>query len=147
VVERGGELLGVAAVAHVHADDVGAGLPELVGVADDVLGLRGAFEPVDDDGGGAGGADLERLPVAVAEDLAVDLVLGGGGDFDEDGFGRREAVFAGQIVAGYGLEVAVREEAAGAELGVGEASVGEVGGKHYFFTAVWVWSAVRRLVA
>ena len=37
VVEGGGEVLGAAAVAHVHADDVGAGEPELVGVADDVL--------------------------------------------------------------------------------------------------------------
>ena len=56
VIEGGGEVLGVAAVAHVHADDVCTGTPELVGVADDVLGVGGAFEAVDDDGGGAGGA-------------------------------------------------------------------------------------------
>ena len=40
VIEGGGEVLGAAAVAHVHADDVAAGAPELVGVADDVLRVR-----------------------------------------------------------------------------------------------------------
>ena len=39
VVEGGGEVLGAAAVAHVHADDAAAGAPEFVGVADDVLGV------------------------------------------------------------------------------------------------------------
>ena len=38
VVERRRERVSrAAAVAHVHADDVAAGAPELVGVADDVL--------------------------------------------------------------------------------------------------------------
>ena len=116
VVEGGGEGFGAAAVAHVHADDVRAALPELVCVADDVLRVGGAFEAVDDDGGGAGGADIFGLPVAVAEDLAGDLAGGGGRDFDELLFGGREGVGAGEIVAGDGLQVAVGEIAAGLEV-------------------------------
>ncbi len=104
VVEGWGEVLGAAAVAHVHADDVAAGEPELVGVADDVLRVGGAFETVDDDGGRAGGAARDELPVAVAEDLAGHLIVGRGGDFDQLGFGWREVVFAGEIVAEDGLE-------------------------------------------
>jgi len=52
VVERRRELCGFVLVApaipHVHADDVEACGPEFVGVADDVLRLRGAFEAVKD---------------------------------------------------------------------------------------------------
>ena len=62
-----------------------AGAPHLVGVADDVLRLRRAFEAVQHDDGEALGAHRLGLPVAVAEDLARDLIVGGGGDFDELG--------------------------------------------------------------
>ena len=62
------------------------------------------------------GADLFRLPVAVAEDLAGDLAGGGGRDFDELLFGGRESVGAREIVAGDGLQVAVGEIAAGVEV-------------------------------
>ena len=62
---------------------------------------------MDDDGGGTGGADVGGLPVAVAEDLAGDLVFGGGRDFDELGLGRREMIVAGQVVAEDGLQMAV----------------------------------------
>ena len=72
-----------AAVAHVHADDVAAGEPELVGVADDVLGLGGAFEAVEDDRGGAGGTVREGLPITLAEDLGGDLRAVRGRDLDE----------------------------------------------------------------
>lgn len=140
VIEGGGEVFGSAAVAHVHADGVGSGEPELVGVADDVLGVGGAFEAVKQDGGGPFGADLQGLPVAVAEDLAADLVVGRGGDLDQDGLWRRELVLARKVVAEDGLEVAVLEEAAGAE---GR----EVLGGHYSFPAGCVRSAVRRLAA
>jgi hypothetical protein len=129
VVEGGGEIFGAAAVAHIHADDVAAGVPELVGVADDVLRAGGAFEAVDDDGCRARGADNGGLPVAVAEDLAGHLVVGGRGDFDELGFGRREVVFAGEIVAEDGLEMAVGEEAAGLEVGFEDVLL-EDGGHH-----------------
>ncbi len=120
VIEGGGECLGAAAVAHIHADDVAAGEPEFVGVADDVLRTGGAFEAVDDDGGGARGADVGGLPVAVTEDLAGHLIVGGRGDFDELVFGGRKVVFAGEIVADDGLEVAIGEEAAGLEIGFEE---------------------------
>ncbi len=115
VVERGREGFGAAAVAHVHADDVEAGAPHLVGVADDVLRLRRAFEAVEDDDGEARGADLLGLPVAVAEDLAGDLVARGGGDFDELGGEGRQVVAAAEIVAEDGLEMAVREPGARVE--------------------------------
>ena len=74
VVERRRKGLGAAAVAHVHADDVAARAPQLVGVADDVLRVRRTFETVHDDGGWPRCADLLRLPVALAENLACDLV-------------------------------------------------------------------------
>ena len=60
MVESGSEachlVVVAAAVAHVHADDVAAGTPELVGVADDVLRVGGTFEAVDDDDCGAIGS-------------------------------------------------------------------------------------------
>jgi hypothetical protein len=74
VVERGRERFGAAAVAHVHAHDVAAGAPHLVGVADDVLRLRRALEPVQKDDVSRWIADRFGLPVAVAEHLAGDLI-------------------------------------------------------------------------
>ena len=112
VVERGGQVLGAAAVAHVHADRVTARLEELVGVAEDVLGAGGAFKAVEDDGGGCLRAVGSRLPVAVAEDLGGDLVVGGGRDLDQDGLGRAEVVGASEEVPGDRLEMSVRKEAA-----------------------------------
>ena len=117
VIERGGKRLGPAAVAHVHADDVAAGLPELVGVADDVLRVGGAFESMHDDGGRARGANVFGLPVAVAEDLAGDLVLGGRRDFDELRLGGGQAVGARQIVAEDGLQMAVAQKTPRMEVG------------------------------
>jgi hypothetical protein len=55
VVERRREALGAAAVAHVHADHVATGAPQLVGVADDVLRARRAFETVENDDRGSVG--------------------------------------------------------------------------------------------
>ena len=70
------------------------GAPEFVGVADDVLRVRRAFEPVHDDGCGPRGADLRRLPVAVAENLARDLVSRGRRDLDQLCFGSGKVVGA-----------------------------------------------------
>ena len=88
VVEGGGEARHVsvitsAAVAHVHTDDVAAGEPELVRVADDVLGPRGAFEAVEDDRGGTGRTVGEGLPIALAQDLGSDLRAVRGRNLDE----------------------------------------------------------------
>ena len=83
---------------------------------------------MDDDDGGAGGADFGGLPVAVTEDLARDLIVGCGRDFDEDGFGFGEVAVAGEIVAEDGLEVAVGEEAAGLEFYCGGSDGGD---RHY----------------
>jgi hypothetical protein len=123
VVERGGEACHVAgvtvagvaaaAVAHVHADDVAAGAPELVGIADDVLRLRRAFEAVEDDRGWARGAGGEWLPVAFAEDLCGDLRGACGGDFDELPDCGWEVVGAGEEVAKDGLDMWVGEPRAG----------------------------------
>ena len=62
--------------------------PELVGVADDVLRLRGAFEAVEEEDGGALGAHSGGLPVALAENLAGDLRSARGTDLDKLGDGR-----------------------------------------------------------
>ena len=40
VIERGGEALRAAAVAHVHANDIAAGMPKLICIPDDVLRAR-----------------------------------------------------------------------------------------------------------
>jgi len=64
--EAGHLVVFAAAVAHIHADDVAAGAPELVGVADDVLRVGGAFEAVDDDDGGVVGPLGQGLPVTLA---------------------------------------------------------------------------------
>ena len=117
VVERRGKALGAAAVAHVHADDVAAGAPQFVGIADDVLRVRGAFEAVEDDDGGPRRPLRQRLPVAVAEDLAGDLAAARGRDFDELSDGRGKSVVAAKEVAEDGLQVAVGEEAARLEIG------------------------------
>jgi hypothetical protein len=112
VVEGGAEALGAAAVSHVHADDVAAGVPELGGVADDVLGVRGAFEAVEDEDGEARGPDFDGLPMTFAEDLAGDLATVGRVDFDELGDGLREGVGARKEVANDGLKVAVTKPGA-----------------------------------
>ena len=110
VVERRRKRLGAAAVAHVHADDVAARAPQLVRVADDILRVRRAFEPMHDDGRGPRRANLLRLPVAMAENLARDLVRGRRRDLDQLRFGCRQAVDARQIVAGDGLQMSVAQK-------------------------------------
>jgi len=122
VIERGGEaghlVVLTAAVAHVHADDVAAGAPELVGVADDVLRVGGTFETVDDDDRGAIGALGQGLPVTLAEYLAGDLGAVRGRDFYELPRGWRKMAGAREEVAGDGLQVAVAEPGAWMECGV-----------------------------
>ena len=86
--------------------------PELVGVADDVLRVRRAFEAVDDERGGALGAHRGGLPVALAEDLGGDLRAARGGNLDKLGDGRGQMILAREEVAGDGLQVAVGEPAA-----------------------------------
>ena len=134
VVERGGEashlVVVAAAVAHVHADDVAAGAPEFVGVADDVLRVGGAFKAVDDDDCGAIGAVGQGLPVTLAEDLAGDLGAMGGGDFYELAGGWGEMAGAWEEVAGDGLGVAVAEPGSGMERGVAGGKGRWVAGRH-----------------
>ena len=76
---------------------------------------------MDDDGGGAGGADFGGLPVAFAADFTGYLAgdLGFGGDLDERGFGRWQLVGAGEKVSEDGLKVAVGEETTRDEVGCG----------------------------
>ncbi len=71
---------------------------------------------MDDDGGWTGGADILRLPMAVAEDPACDLVGCCGRDLDQLVFGWRKNIDARKVVAGDGLQVAVAQEAAGDEV-------------------------------
>jgi hypothetical protein len=67
---------------------------------------------VEDEDGEAGGSDFQRLPVALAEDLARYLATMGGMDFDELSDGLGQVVGARKEVADDGLEVAVAEPAA-----------------------------------
>ena len=63
-----------------------------------------------------------------------DLVVGGGGRLRRVRLRGGEAVFAGEIVAEDGLEVAVGEEAAGLEIDCVEMLLGD--GRHQ----CWAWS-------
>ena len=53
------------------------------------------------------GADLLRLPMAVAEDLARDLVRRRRRDLDQLVLGHRQGADAREIVAGDGLQMTV----------------------------------------
>ena len=113
VVKGGREALRTAAVAHVHANDVATGVPELGGVATHVLRSGRALQAVQDKDGRTGGADAGWLPMALAEDLGADLVSVGRNSLDELGDGRGERFGARQKVAGYRLEMAIAEPGAG----------------------------------
>jgi hypothetical protein len=73
VVERGGEVLGAAAVAHVHADDVEAAAVSLLRRAEHVERVGRAFEPVQQEQGRRRPA--LRLPAAFEEDARAGLDL------------------------------------------------------------------------
>jgi len=64
-----------------------------------------------DDGGGPLRANLDRLPVAVAANLARDLLCSRRRDFDKLWLGWRQAIGARQKVAGERLQMAIAEEA------------------------------------
>ena len=102
-------MIGAAATAHVHADDVTAGGERAGCVADDVLRTRGALKAVNEDDSEAATADFHRLPVAVAEDLRGAVLVDGAFDFDEERFGFREGKVAREEVAGEGLQVTVAQ--------------------------------------
>jgi len=72
---------------------------------------------VHDDDGWPGGADVLRLPVAVAEHLAGDLVLGRGRDLDELGLSGRKVVGPRKIIAEDGLQMTVAHEPARVKVG------------------------------
>ena len=111
VIERGRKgchlLVVAAAVAHVHADDVASGAPQLVGVAQDVLGMRGTLKPMEQDRRWLRRAYCGRLPVALAEDLAGDLASVRWRHLYELVYRRREMMAARKGVAEDGLRVAV----------------------------------------
>ena len=96
VIERRTQRFGAAAVAHVHADDVASALPQLVGVSNDVLRVRRAFEAMHDDRRGPRCTHLFRLPMAFAAHLACDLAIGRRRDLDELRLRGRQIVGAGR---------------------------------------------------
>ena len=104
-------IVAAAAVAHVHANDVGARTPELVRVANHVLRVRRAFQAMHHDRRWPLGAHLRRLPVALAQDLRRDLSVARGRDFDKHRHRRRQIVCTRQEVAEDGLHVTVAQEA------------------------------------
>jgi len=64
-----------------------------------------------DDGGGPLRTNLDRLPVAVAANLARDMLFSRRRDFDKLWLGRWQVVAARQKVAGERLQMAVAEKA------------------------------------
>jgi hypothetical protein len=66
---------------------------------------------MNDDGGGPFRANVFGLPMAVAEDLACDLICRRRRDLDKLRFGWRQIVRARQIVTEKSLQMAVAEKA------------------------------------
>ena len=106
------EVVGAAAVAHVHADNVAPCGPGAGTDAEDVAGVRRALEAVDQDQGETTGSDRLRLPMAVAE-YAARI---GGVDFDCFSCRGEAQGRAGIEVADDGLQMAAGQAAAGDEL-------------------------------
>ena len=100
VVEGGRKPLRAAAVAHVHANDISPSSPHLVGVADDVLRLRRAFEAMHQNHGWAIGTQRRRMPVALAEHMTCHLRVAGRRDFHQLRHRLRQSVGTRQKVAG-----------------------------------------------
>ena len=71
MVERRSELIGVAAVAHVHAHDVASRIPGPHGEALDIPGFRGPFKAVHQDQGQPAAHAGARLPVTMADHPAA----------------------------------------------------------------------------
>src|SRR5947209_19111847 len=99
MVKRRTKPLCTAAVTHIHADDVTSALPKLIGVANDILRVRGAFETVHDDGRRSRRTDIRRLPMTIASHLARDLVLSRWRYLYELNFRRRKRIHACKEVA------------------------------------------------
>ncbi len=111
VVEGGGERLGAAAVAHVHANDVAAGSARVC------WSCRGRTASLDEPSRpwtmmavGRVARTVFGLPVAVAADLACDLSVSSRRYLDERGLSGRETVDARQEVSRDGLDVAIAEK-------------------------------------
>ena len=71
VVKSGGQIFGIAAVAHVHADDVEASGKGTRGEALNIARVGGAFETMHQHHGQPLGADRFGLPINMAEDATV----------------------------------------------------------------------------
>ena len=67
----GVSVIRAAAVAHIHADDIAAGIPGARGDALNVARVRRALKPVNQHHGQPAGAHRLRLPVAMAEHAAA----------------------------------------------------------------------------
>jgi len=108
MIEGGREELGSSAVAHVHADHIASGGKSAGSDALNVAGTGGSFESVNEDEGELGGADVRRLPVAMAEDAAAVGRI----DFHLFGDGVERKWRPRKKVADDGLEVTAAEAAA-----------------------------------
>ena len=102
--------LRVAAVAHVHANDVGPGAPHLVGVADHILRLRRTLQAMHQDHRRALCPHPRRMPVALAQHAACDLRFAGGRHLHQLRHRRRQSVCTRQEDACDRLQVAVAQK-------------------------------------
>src|SRR4051812_32292798 len=98
-----------AAIAHVHPHHIASCGPGARGVSQDVLRFRRAFEPVDQNNRQAATANLFRLPVAKAENLAP----GGSVHLNIDLLHRGQPVLSWKEISSNGLDVSAEEKPAG----------------------------------
>jgi len=116
VVDGRGESIGASAGAHVHADDVESGGQRARGIADDVFGIRRAFEAMDQNDRQPLATNLRRLPMTVAQHLTGTVAGYRIVDFDQQRFGFRQGDFAWQEISGQRLQMAVAHPAPGNEV-------------------------------
>ena len=105
MVQRGGERVGAAAVALIHAHHVHASGERFLGCAAEILRIARTLKAVDRDHGErvAPGCDRARLPVAGAAHP------NSGSNLNQPFFSRRKRDRAREQMAGNGLEVAVAD--------------------------------------
>jgi len=122
VVQCGRQRIRAAAIAHVHADHVEAGLPGSRRDALHVAGIRGTLKAMHQHQSEPPGLNLLSLPVAMAQDHASVRRVHLDG-FRHAGNAKRRT---GKIIPHNGLQVPVAQAAARLEIGEPLSQAGRV---------------------
>src|ERR1019366_5318933 len=109
MIEGWRQLIRVAAITHIHADDIAAGNPRARSDSLHVTGARRALQAMNQEHREMGGPLWLRLPVAVAQDAAAIRRVHLDGVFNRAKLEPR----TGQKVAYDGLQMAVPQPPAG----------------------------------